>query len=47
MSFNYDDKLYNGAFFSSMRDLKSTLMEYALDNYFAYKGEAKGMMCIV
>lgn len=47
MSFNYDDKLYYKAFLSTMRDFKSTLMEYAIDNNFAYKGEARGMTYIV
>lgn len=37
MTFNYDDEFYDGALFSTMRDLKSTFMEYAMDNNFAYK----------
>lgn len=39
MTFIYDDKLCNRVMFSTMRNLKSTLIEYAFHFKFAHKVE--------
>lgn len=48
MTVDYDDKLYDGTIFLTMRDLNSTLTEHTIDNNFTYKvKEARGRTCIV
>lgn len=43
LKFEYDKKLFDNGIFSTMKDLKFTLMEYAIDGNFSYKvEEARG-----